>query len=104
MILKYFTLLLLMFLLKSQPLNLKHPQIRYKNSQAKSVIKIPVFKRVKKGKHIQKVLLGKLSGLQCLQPGPQPSWPSFPPPAVAVPQPALIAWVMEQAARFSLLA
>ena len=45
---KYFTLLLFMFILKRQPLNLKHPQIRLKNSQAKSVTKMPVFQTLKK--------------------------------------------------------
>jgi hypothetical protein len=37
-----------MFILKLQPLDLKHPQIRLKNSQAKYVIKIPVFQKLKK--------------------------------------------------------
>ena len=70
---KYFTLLLFMFILKLQPLNLKHPQIRLKNSQEKYVIKIPVFQMLKEGNRYRKSSLESSRGCNVCSPARNPA-------------------------------
>lgn len=61
-----------MFILKLQTLNLKHPQIRLKNSQAKSVTKIPVLQTLKKNKQIRKSSLESSRGCNVGNPARNP--------------------------------
>jgi hypothetical protein len=89
---KYFTLLLFMLILKPQPLKLNIHQYGFENSQPKTVIKMPEFETLEEAKSYTKFSL-KHSGLQCLQPGPRSSWPSFPPSAPAVSKPSRNVWI-----------
>jgi hypothetical protein len=70
---KYFTLLLFMFTLKLQPPNLKHPQIRLNNSQAKYVIKIPVFQTLKRVNRYRKSSLESSRGCKFCSPARNPA-------------------------------